>query len=112
MSLNSRDELRSNAPPHNVKMVFSLTTGNYLSDVAVKVTDSSRGTVIDDVSNGPWLFAKLPPGSYTVAATYNGKTVTQRLSIGKSGVRTVQFRWPPSVDQGEAILGTGPQEPR
>ena len=122
VSLNSRDQLRSNTPEHNVKMVFSLTTGNYLSDVAVKVTDSSRRTVIEDVSNGPWLFAKLSPGSYTVTATYNGKAVTHRLNIGKSGVQTVQFRWLPSVEQadlgasdresGGRILGTGPQEMR
>jgi hypothetical protein len=114
VSVNSRDQLRSNTPPHNVKMVFSLTTGNYLSDVAVKVTDSARRTVVDDVSNGPWLFAQLPPGTYTATATYNGKSVTQRISLAKSGVRTVQFRWPASVeesaDAGERILGTGPQE--
>ena len=122
VSLNSRDQLRSNTPDHNVKMVFSLTTGNYLSDVAVKVVDGSRRTVIDEVSNGPWLFAKLPPGNYKVTATFNDKAVTHGLSVGKTGVRTVQFRWPPSVEQsgastadGEAggrLLGTGPQERR
>ena len=76
--------------------------------------------MIDDVSNGPWLMAKLPPGSYTATASYNGKPVTQRFSVGKSGVRTANFRWPASVegpavgaaesDAGGQILGTGPQE--
>lgn len=122
VSLNSRDELRTRTPEHNVKMVFALNTGNYVSDVQVKVANRSGGTVIDQVSTGPWLFAKLPPGSYTATATYNGKAVTQRFSVGKSGIRTAQFRWPTSVEQhgvgtieGEAggqILGTGPQEPQ
>lgn len=122
VSLNARESLRSQTPEHNVKMVFALNTGNYLSDVHVKVTDRSGKAVIDDVSNGPWLFAKLPAGSYTATATYNGKAVTHRFSVGKSGVRTAHFRWPASVEQqavgsvadeaGGQILGTGPQEPQ
>jgi hypothetical protein len=114
--------MRTQAPPHNVKMVFALNTGNYLSDVQVKVTDSSGKTVIDEVSNGPWLYAQLPAGSYNATATYNGKSVTQRFSVGKSGAKTAHFRWPASVEQtavgasgGDAtaqILGTGPQEPQ
>ncbi len=120
VSVNARDNLRSQVPPHNVKMVFALNTGNYLSDVDVKVTDRSGKVVIQDVSNGPWLYAQLPPGSYTATATYNGSAKTHRFSVGKSGVRTAQFRWPASVEQqaggsaaGEGsgpILGTGPQE--
>ena len=122
VSLNARDNLRANAPDHNVKMVFALNTGNYVSDVQVKVTDSSGRTVIDDTSNGPWMMAKLPPGSYSATATYNGKSVTQRFSVGKSGVKTAQFRWPASVEAqavgatdteaGGQILGTGPEEPQ
>ena len=122
VSLNARDQMRSETPEHNVKMVFALSTGNYVSDVQVKVTDSSGRTVIDDVTSGPWLFAKLSPGSYTATATYNGKAVAQRFSVGKSGVRTAHFRWPASVEQaavggsvseaGGQILGTDPEEPQ
>ena len=122
VSLNARDNLRSHTPDHNVKMVFALNTGNYVSDVHVKVTNSSGKVVIDDVSNGPWLFTKLPAGSYMATATYNGKPVTQRFSVGRSGVRTASFRWPASVEgapvgaadaeAGGQILGTGPQEVR
>lgn len=122
VSLNARDNLRAQTPPHNVKMVFALNTGNYVSDVQVQVKDSAGKVVLDDTSNGPWLYAKLPPGSYSATATYNGNAVTQRFSVGKSGVRTAHFRWPASVegavgasaaaDAGGQILGTGPQEPQ
>lgn len=122
VSVNARDNMRAATPPHNVKMVFALTTGNYVSDVQVKVTNQSGKVVIDDIANGPWLFAQLPAGTYNATATYNGKPVTHRFSVGKSGVKTAQFRWPASVeaagtgaaasDAGGQILGTGPQEPQ
>ena len=99
VGLNAREALRSGAPAHNVKMVFTLDTGNYLADVGVKVTDSSGKTVIDGVSDGPWLYAQLPEGRYTAHASYGGKTVTKRFSVGKSGQMTSYFRWPASVEQ-------------
>jgi hypothetical protein len=120
VGVNARAMLSNEArPDHNVKMVFSLETGNYLADVDVKVTNSGGKTVIDDVSDGPWLYAKLPAGSYTAKASYGGKMVTRQFSVGRSGQRVAYFRWPASVEQQVSasvdvnqILGTGPQEPQ
>lgn len=121
VSLNARDTMRTQERDANVKLVFALDTGNYVADVHVKVVDNKGNAVIDDVSKGPWLLAKLPSGTYTATATYNGKPMTQKFSVGKSGLRTAQFRWPASVEavgaadagaSGGQILGTGPQELR
>jgi hypothetical protein len=122
VGINARDMLSSQAPDHNVRMVFSLNTGNYVADVDVRVRDARGNTVLQGTSDGPWLLAKLQPGNYTVDATYGGRTVTQRINVGRTGVRSANFRWPASVEQqltaqGGAqmehgqILGTGPQEP-
>ena len=120
VSLNARDNMRTQERDANIKLVFALNTGNYISDVHVKVVNSKGEVVIDDTSNGPWMLAKLPSGSYTATATFNGKVVTQRFSAG-SGLRTAQFRWPASAEgtgsadaeaAGGQILGTGPQEVR
>jgi hypothetical protein len=105
-------------PEHNLKMVFALDSGNYLADVAVKVRDANGRTVIDGVSDGPWLYAKLPPGNYTASATYNDHTVTRQISVGRSGQRVAYLRWPASVEQVATasgvtpILGTGSESMR
>ena len=113
VGLNAREALRSGSPKHNVKLVFALNTGNYLADVDVKITNKAGQTVVDGVSDGPWLYARLPAGSYTARATYSGHTVTKRFSVGAKGATTTHLRWPASVEQRaqgtDQILGTGPQ---
>jgi hypothetical protein len=78
---------------YNTKLVFTVMEGNYLADVGVTVTDGKGQPVIKAVSDGPVFLAKLPAGAYTVAATYEGKTVTRKLSVPASGLRTEYLRW-------------------
>ena len=121
VSVNARDNMRAREQNANVKLVFALDTGNYVADVGVKIMDSRGAVVMDDVSQGPWVLARLPAGSYTAHATWNGVTKTQKFTVGK-GMRTAQFRWPASLERsgigasdaeaGGQILGTGPQEPQ
>ncbi|MBK9237361.1 MAG: hypothetical protein IPO19_15790 [Rhodoferax sp.] len=55
---------------------FWLTTaskgsGAFLADVRVRIVDAhTRQMVLEHTLDGPWLFAKLPPGQYQVQATY------------------------------------------
>lgn len=117
VGVNSRDAMMAHAATdHNVKLVFALTSGNYLADVNVKVMNRGGNVVIDGVSDGPWLYAKLPPGSYTAQATYRGVTKTEKFTVPSKGQRTAMFRWPAALEEravpGSApILGTGPQNP-
>lgn len=112
VGINARARLSDQAAPdHNLKLVFSLTTGNYVADVHVKVNDAAGRTVIDGTANGPWLYAKLPAGTYQVSATYRDHTVTERISVG-SGNRVAHLRWPASIERPQSagagpILGTG-----
>jgi hypothetical protein len=89
---DSQDRMASVAREYNLKLMFTLNEGNYLSDVNVAVADSRGNKVIDDVSNGPFFFAKLPPGAYTVTATFDGKSQTRKVNVGK-GMQTAHLRW-------------------
>ena len=46
--------------------------------------------------DGPILLAKLPPGTYTIKASSDGKTLTKSVTVTAQGLRLVDFRWPTS----------------
>jgi len=93
VGLESLDQLSSIARDFNLKLVFALNSGAYLSGVQVEIADSKGTTVVDAMSDGPWFMAKLPTGSYRVMATVAGKTEKRQVTVGPSQLKTVDFRW-------------------
>ncbi|MGZ5259776.1 MAG: hypothetical protein ACXWC0_19330, partial [Burkholderiales bacterium] len=90
---NERAKLAEQASGHNLKLVFTMTTGNYLAEVPFQISRGGK-TVVDETAKGPWAFVKLPPGTYNVTATYNGKTHTKQVSVPQSGQKRLAFIWP------------------
>ncbi len=77
----------------NLKVIFALKTGNYVSDVAVAISDVRGAKVLATVSEGPWFLAKLPPGKYQFTATYESESFTRTTTIPATGQRELIFRW-------------------
>jgi hypothetical protein len=100
VGIDSQERLNARAREFNLKLIFTLNEGNYIADVNVILTDSKGSKVVEHVADGPFFMARLPAGQYNVAATYGGKTVTRKVSVGGSGLRTEYFRWPsnPATD--------------
>jgi hypothetical protein len=96
---DEREQLKTLEKDFNLKLLFTLVEGPYVSDVAVVVKNASGKVVLEEQSRGPIFLLKLPPGTYTVEATYDGKKQTRKVTVGKR-LSTVQFRWPskPGVD--------------
>lgn len=86
-------QLTSISRDFNVKLVFALASGEYLSDVRVVIADAKGGTLLDTTADGPWLLAKLPAGKYRIAATLAGKEQQHEVSVGTTPLTTVDFRW-------------------
>ena len=78
----------------NLKLLFTLNEGNYLSGVDVAIADNGGRNVVHTMSEGPYFMASLPPGQYTVAATRDGKTITRKVQVGNRGQRMEHMRWP------------------
>ena len=89
----SIDRLSSLAGNFNLKLVFALKAGEYLSGVKVTIADAAGKTLLDTMSEGPWFLTKLPVGKYQVAASFAGKTEKRTVSVAAQQLKTVDFRW-------------------
>ena len=65
---------------------------SYLADVKVQIVDTKGNTVLDVVTEGPYLLVSLPRGSYKVNADYNSVVKHNHVTIGGKHKRLV-YAW-------------------
>jgi hypothetical protein len=94
VGIGERQAMEEMAKGYNLKMVFAKVEGNYLADIPVAIMKPTGEKVLETVTNGPWLFAKLPPGQYTVKATYKGQERTRTMELGRA-MKVAMFHWLP-----------------
>jgi hypothetical protein len=92
IGLEERADMDAKAREFNLKLVFAMTSREYLSDVKVVVLGTGGKTVLSAESGGPWFFAKLPDGEYTVQAAVGNQKEVRRVKVGK-GLQTLNFLW-------------------
>jgi len=91
---DERESMEILAADYNVKFVFAERSGDYIADVSVVIDDLHGKSLAHVVTNGPWLYLMLSPGSYRVKATYAAKTMEiQELKVpqGKPLVRMLHW---------------------
>ena len=59
----------------------------------VLIRDARGSTVLEAISDGPFLLAKLPAGRYTIRATQNGKTLDRVATVAGGKSTHVAFLW-------------------
>jgi len=63
-------------------VVFAQSNGDLLANMKVDVKNQAGKTVVNTVSNGPWLYLGLHPGTYQVIATRdNGRKEVDRVTL-------------------------------
>jgi hypothetical protein len=79
---------------YNLHLLFAVQgSGEYLSNVRVRLADQSGNTVLDTVADGPYFFAKVRPGKYQVVADSEGRTMTRAVDISANGSASESFYW-------------------
>ena len=89
---DARAALDARGAEFPLRLVFSMTSGAYTVADHVEVSNA-KGRVLGVDKAGPMLLVKLPPGDYTVEASYGGKHETRKVRVGRAST-TVHWRWP------------------
>ncbi len=75
-------------------------SGAFLYGVLVTVSDAAGRQLAQAAARGPWLYTRLPPGQYTIAAEYEGTKSAQTVRVAEGAARDLYFYFP--APQGSA----------
>ncbi|NJA06267.1 carboxypeptidase regulatory-like domain-containing protein [Methylococcaceae bacterium WWC4] len=91
---DERAALKKVRTDYNLGLLFSTQgSGEYLSDVTVRISDGNGAIVLDTVSEGPMLFAKLKPGRYQVSAEHAGQALRKPVTVDAKHRSPLSFTW-------------------
>jgi hypothetical protein len=69
---------------YNTHLTFAVRgTGEYLADVRVIIRNANGEPVLDTVSEGAFLYARLVPGRYVLVAELDGHVIKTPLFVPK-----------------------------
>lgn len=92
---DERDALQDMRADYNLHLLFSIQgSGEYLSDIKVGITDATGHGLLETVSEGPMLFARLKPGIYRISADRDGHLITKTVNISIKRGASLSFTWP------------------
>ncbi|MEJ2767127.1 carboxypeptidase-like regulatory domain-containing protein [Mycetohabitans sp. B46] len=91
VGLDESQALRREAPHWPLALRFTGSRNEYLADVQVTITRASGQSVLDTISQGPYMLIKLAPGRYTVRAQYKDAAQTKSIELRRHA--TLAFRW-------------------
>lgn len=97
-SAEARQELLAQEQHYNLKIVAAEKSGDYMADVQVVIDSARKERVLETSMEGPILLAKLRPGTYTISATFEAKTLTRTVTVPAQGLLRADFRWDDSPE--------------
>lgn len=73
-------ELKAQEHNFNVRLLISTASGEYMSDISLRFLDKRNAEIFKVDGVGPYFYANLPAGSYTVEAT-SAKGAVQKVRV-------------------------------
>jgi len=97
IGLDESQQMKAMESQYSVAITFAMQQSgkaDYLADIPVTITNSQGQTVLSVKSDGPYLLAKLPPGSYEIKASHDGSPKTSHVQVGAgTHADQVVFDW-------------------
>jgi len=94
---DEREALPALAKDDNLKLVFALQSAEphrpLVNNVSVQIRDRAGREILGVSDAGPLLFARVPDGTYEVAATVRGRTLMQTAKVVEGRQTQLAFYW-------------------
>ena len=103
IGLDESTAIKSASRHWPLSLVFSVQAAGkaeFASDVKLEIRDAKGAPVLETTASGPFLLAKLPPGSYSLRATLAGKTLERKVQVKAGSSARVELVWPAGTNQG------------
>jgi hypothetical protein len=90
---DEQEVMRALKADYNLQLTFATKqTGAYRSDVQLDIADAKGASLLSVANTGPMFFAKLPPGTYRISASAEGKTFKRSVKLG-NGAKEMVLHW-------------------
>ena len=103
IGLDESTAIKSASRQWPLSLVFSVQAAGkaeFASDVKLEIRDAKGALVLETMASGPFLLAKLAPGSYSLRATLAGKTLDRKVQVKAGSSARVELVWPAGTNQG------------
>jgi hypothetical protein len=90
-----RQQIERLSSDYQLKLLFATkgSPNEFLADVKVQIKDKDGKVVLDAVSQGPFLLAKMPAGKYSISADNEGVVKRQTIQLTGAKSQRVVFVW-------------------
>ncbi|MBN3752215.1 carboxypeptidase regulatory-like domain-containing protein [Paraburkholderia sp. Tr-20389] len=86
--------MRAMADRYSMRARFTANGGEFVSGVDVRILSTDGRLIFTATSDGPYLYAQVPPGRYRLVAKLNGLERSRSLDIPRRGGTFVSLTWP------------------
>lgn len=83
--------LKAQQSEYNLRLLVTAPDGAYESLYKVRLTKPSGETVLDITADGPYTFARLEPGTYTLTVEGEGKQKTRKIRVSRHGAQNMHI---------------------
>jgi hypothetical protein len=88
-----RNALEAQAQYYNLKITNADKTGHYAADTNVTIQSKNGREMLSANDTGPLLYAKLPPGEYTITATNGDQRRVEKINVSATKSKDVELVW-------------------
>jgi hypothetical protein len=69
--------------------------GVWIAGIDIRVLNEKQQTLLETICDGPLMLLNIPPGQYTVEASYQGKLLKRNVTLKEGDSQKLTLFWRP-----------------